>query len=274
MRRTPNEILAAHRMDPTRRELYVEGREDRLFLDYLVGSDKSADARIIEIGLVELPSGVIGGEKGRIVHFAREVERAPAQIKIFADADTDRILGKSVPANVLLTDSRDLEGYILRKECVEKVIRLGFLNERLDVDEVVRQVASLGRQLGIMRLMSDLDERALPFQDTEAAGHVTIARTEIQFNLEGYAQALLQNADVSLKKLPEIIERYREVANLYSHVDDAQIIQGKDAVDLLERLLRLYGLRSDDIGRLLRSSYERQWMEGHPSLKQAYDFLT
>jgi hypothetical protein len=258
VRRSPKEILAAHRMDPTRRELYVEGRTDRIFLDYLVGPDKSVDARIIEIGLVELGRSAIGGEKGRLIDFAREVEGAGAQIKIFADADTDRILERSIPANVWLTDKRDLEGYILRKECVEKILRLGFLDERLDADEVLRQVTSLGRQLGVLRLMSDIDKRALPFQDTAVRGHITVERTQVEFNLAGYVQALLQNGDISLKQLPEVIERQQEVASQYSHVDDAQIVHGKDALTILERFLRANGLQSEDIGRLLRTSYERQ----------------
>lgn len=209
-----------------------------------------------------------------MIGFAKEVEGAGAQIKVFADADTDRILGRSVPSNVWLTDQRDLEGYILRRECVEKVINLGFLNDRLDAEEVLRQVTSLGRELGIFRLMSELDECDLPFQQTDLRGHIVLEGNSIQFNFEGYATALLQNSGVSLKNLPEMVNRHQEVAEEYSHLDDAEIVHGKDAVTVLERYLRTQGLRSEEVGRLLRCSYERQWLDGSPSLKQAYQFLT
>jgi hypothetical protein len=63
VRQDPQRILAAHRMDPARRELYVEGPGDRIFLGWLVGDQKSPDARIIEIDLVELPTDILGGKK-------------------------------------------------------------------------------------------------------------------------------------------------------------------------------------------------------------------
>jgi hypothetical protein len=193
---------------------------------------------------------------------------------VFADADTDRILDKTVPSNVWLTDKRDLEGYILRPECIEKVIRMGYLNDRLNVDEVLRQARSLGRELGILRLMSDLDERNLPFRRTDLSRHLRIEGDLVNFNIEGYVTALLQNAGISRKDLTEIISRHQEVAEAYSHVDDEQLIHGKDAVIVLERLLRANGLQSQDTGRLLRCSYERQWVAGHPSLEQVYEYLT
>jgi hypothetical protein len=116
---------------------------------------------------------------------------------VFADADTDRILDKTVPSNVWLTDKRDLEGYILRPECIEKVIRMGYLNDRLNVDEVLRQARFLGRELGILRLMSDLDERNLPFRRTDLSRHLRIEGDLVNFNIEGYVTALLQNAGIS-----------------------------------------------------------------------------
>lgn len=274
MRQDPQRILAAHRMDPERRELYVEGHSDRIFLDWLIGDQKNKDARIIEIGLVELPDVITGGEKGRLLAFAREVEGAAAQIKVLADADTDRILERSIPANVLLTDKRDLEGYVLRPECVEKVIRLGYLNDRLDTHQVLREVTSIGRELGILRLMSELDERNLPFQKTELKRHLIINGDSVRLNLERFATALLHNAGISRKELPEIVRRHQEVAETYSHLGDGQIVHGKDSIVVLERLLRVHGLQSEDTGRLLRCSYERQWIQGHPVLERVYEFMT
>lgn len=65
MRRDPQTILTAHRMDPTRRELYVEGPSDRIFLDWLAGEEKDANARIIEVSLVDLPRvSLLGGRRG------------------------------------------------------------------------------------------------------------------------------------------------------------------------------------------------------------------
>lgn len=274
IRRAPKAIITAHRMYPSRRELYVEGRNDKIFLDYLVGGEKHPDARIIEIKLVDMPASASGGEKGRLLDFAQEIEGAGAQIKAFADADTDRILGRSRPANVLLTDKRDLEGYVLREECVEKVLKLGLLEDALNAEDVLRRTNSLGRQLGVLRIMSEIDELELPFQRTDLSRHIDIEGYSVQLRLENYVRALIQNASMSLKVHSEILDRHREVADEYSHVDDAEIVHGKDAVIALERLLRAQGLPHEATGSLLRCSFERQWIEGCYSLEQVYEFLT
>ena len=122
--------------------------------------------------------------------------------------------------------------------------------------------------------MSELDELELPFQSTEFRGHIAIERNRIRFNFEGYVQALLQKASLSLKRLSEILGRYEELTEEFSHLDDAELVHGKDAVLVFERLLRTHGLRSNETRRLLWCSYERQWIKGYSSLEQAYEFLT
>lgn len=261
-------------MDRSRRELYVEGNHDRIFLNWLVGDEKNPDALVVDIRSVELPSSTVGGEKGRLIDFAKEVEGADAQIKVFADADTDRVLGRSVPSNVWLTDQRDLEGYVLRRECIEKVINLGFLNDKLDADEVLRQVALLGRKLGIFRLMSELDERDLPFKRTQVKRYIVLESNTIKLDLERYASALLQNAGISLKGVVEVINRHSETEDEYSHLDDKEIVHGKDAIMVLGYFLRTQGLQSQEVEWLLRCLYEKQWLDESPALERTYRFLT
>src|SRR5206468_3136096 len=72
LRRDPEAIVTAHLMDRARRELYVEGRRDRIFLDWLISTDRHPDVSVVEISSVNLPE-ISGGERGRLLHFARLV---------------------------------------------------------------------------------------------------------------------------------------------------------------------------------------------------------
>src|SRR5262245_4364060 len=122
IRRTPEAILTAYRMDPARRELYVEGRRDRLFFDWLMGTLSVTKACVREIAAVELACVSNGGERARLLAFAGQIGQAPIALMCFADADSDRLLSRPVPQRVWLTDGRDLEGYVLHPTCIEKVL--------------------------------------------------------------------------------------------------------------------------------------------------------
>lgn len=274
MRRAPGAIVAAHKMVPTRRELYVEGPTDKHFLDWLVGNRKTTDVRVVEIDLVDLPGIASGGKKERLLHFTEQVENLGIQIKGFADADTDHIFERAVPSNVILTDNRDLEGYMLREDCIEKLIKLALLDDKLRATDILEKTLSIGRQIGLLRLMSEIDGLELAFQATRVKNYINVEKNIVCLKFENYLRALMQNADISLKYLSEILERHKEVADMYSHLDDSHLVHGKDAVLAIERLLQSHGLRADEAARLLRCSFERQWMNDFPSLKQAYDFLT
>jgi hypothetical protein len=63
IRRTPEAIIVAHTMDRSRRELYVEGRTDRIFLTWLLDERADQGTRILEIDFVDLPGEVLGGIK-------------------------------------------------------------------------------------------------------------------------------------------------------------------------------------------------------------------
>lgn len=71
MRRSPREILTAHLMDRERRELYVEGSHDRIFLSWLVGEKRNPNALVAEIGSVELPLMYRRRREGTIDRFRK-----------------------------------------------------------------------------------------------------------------------------------------------------------------------------------------------------------
>src|SRR6266542_1133360 len=69
LRRVPETILIAHRMDPGRRELYVEGVRDRVFLNWLVGDGLGLRSAVVPIELVDLPNVDEGGNRERLKRF-------------------------------------------------------------------------------------------------------------------------------------------------------------------------------------------------------------
>jgi hypothetical protein len=273
IRRHPDAIVAAHCMDRSRRELYVEGSRDRLFLAWLLAGKMNPDASIREIALVELPDTLPGGERCRLIRFAELLGERGVRIRMFADADWDRLLRRSVPERVWLTDHRDMEGYVLREECVDKVLRLGVGTNRLSAVNLLRVIREHGRRLGCTRLLSERDSLRLPFQATRLKRYLSGDGDRILLDLEGYLQALLQNANISLARFDEIRGRLGEVEAEYASSPDSEVIHGKDAICILESALACFRLKPEDGARLLWTSFEAAFVEEGSTLDMVTRFL-
>jgi len=259
-------------MDRSRKELYVEGTRDRLFLTWLLGQRLHSNALIREIACVELPERP-GGERGRVVHFAELLGGVNVRIRMFADADWDRVLERPVPSRVWLTDNRDLEGYILREECLDKVLSLGLSTEKITASKILKAVNQHGRRLGATRLMSELELLDLPFQKTDVAKYLTVDADGMSLDFQGFFRALLQNAGVSLTRLSELQNRVNAVEASYAKVPDAQMIHGKDAVAIVAVALSKFGLDQKEITRLLWTSFECGFVESGSVLGTVETFL-
>ena len=271
--RHPEAIIAAHMMDHSRRELYVEGQRDRIFLSWLLAEDQDPNALVLEIAFVDLPDQGSGGERGRLIRFAEWLSARQIQIRCFADADWDRLLGRSVPDRVWLTDHRDLEGYVLRLECVDKVLRLGICTDRITPAALLGLIKEHGRTLGLIRVMSELDSLSLPFQATKLKRHLHAVSGCIQLQTDNYLRALLQNARTTLLRLDKIKERLKQLEGAYASTPDSQMIHGKDALCLVEAALSSCGVGSEEGTRLLWTSFERSFVENGSTLQAVADYL-
>lgn len=273
LRRDPEAVVTAHVMDRSRRELYVEGSRDRCFLAWLLAEEQDPNISVREMAFVDLPGDVSGGERGRIIRFAEWLGERDVQIRFFADADWDRLLGRPVPRRVWLTDHRDMEGYVLRLECIDKVLRLGIGTDRIPADDLLRMVREQGRRLGLIRLMSELDSLRLPFQATRLRRFLGVDGGRIGLNLDGYLRALLQNARISLRRLAEMRARLRELEATFGSTPDSEVIHGRDATCIIEAALSSCGVRPDEGTRLLWTSFEVGFVEEGSTLHTVTSFL-
>ena len=274
IRRTPEAVVVAHTMDRSRRELYVEGSRDRLFLSCLLGKSVVNEVSIVEIDFIDLPGQVPGGNRGRLVQFAEWLGDKEIEIRMFADADWDRLLGREVPQRIWLTDHRDMEGYILRESCIDKVLRLGIATDQVSARTLLAAVLAQCRCLGALRLVSELDNINLPFQNTDLRRHVTGVADRVQVDVDGYLRALLQNAGISLARFEDVRLRLREVEDRFASIPDRDMAHGKDAMRVIEVALRSMGIGRRECERLLWTSFEAAFIETGSTLETVTTFIT
>lgn len=243
-------------------------------MNWLTQGSRNADAAVLEISGVDLPAVGEGGERERLIEFAKQVNSSPAQILIFADADFDRILKRQLPNNVILTDFRDLEGYVLTKDCIDKAAKVGVSSERISAEHLLGQVIALGRELAIIRLCSSLHNLRFSFQKTRLGNFIFVNSDGLQVRRDGYLKALLQNSGLSLKELPTVEQQIRATGALYPGTADLELIHGKDAFRLIDEAFRALGLAKDVGGRLMWCSFERDFAKNHQNLMKVIQFLT
>jgi hypothetical protein len=267
----------AHRMDPARRELYVEGVRDRIFLGWLAGSRLQRSTIIVQSAQVEIPLGE-GGERGRLLEFARQcIGRAPPSIAFFADADVDPLLGLAEPQNVWLTDHRDMEAYVLNVTCIDKALRVGFACDDPDAQTLLSAVMRVARTVGALQVVSGERKAKFPFQSTDVAKYTDFtAPCACEFRLDAYVQALLQNATParSIGERPGVLKALAEMEKRLDGVPDSELVHGKTALALMHKAIRcLVAKDCGSIEYVLWTSFDPACLPYRPSLARVVEFL-
>src|SRR5579864_8740671 len=113
-RRTINEVGAMYHLEPTLRDIYLEGPRDREFIKWFLACNNLEDVGVYDIATVEAADNASdGGNRRRVIDFAYQLERQMPgvlthRVACIVDADTDYILGVEHNCTLLLmTDYTD-----------------------------------------------------------------------------------------------------------------------------------------------------------------------
>jgi hypothetical protein len=275
LRRPPESILVAHRMDRGRRELYVEGTRDRAFLTWLAEGDLADKSEIIPIDLVDLPDVQEGGNRERLKDFLSIVESSGYDVRGLIDADQGRLIAETVPSNAWLTDLRDIEGYVLTVENIEAALRLGCGIVAGEIQQILNSTFEAAIYLAAVRLASHRLGLRLPVSKSELRGCVNVSRIgTINFNRRRCLTSLLQSAHISLGKLDAVEDAVAAAMTELMERPRIEVVHGKDCMKLLTRQFRGMGASNlADAAPLVWTSSRREVLIEFPVLRQVIEYL-
>jgi len=259
------------KMDPNRRELYVEGSTDVAFVRFVAADARDPNALIHAIADVDI-SATEDGEKGRLIAFATAVE-PETRVLCFADADHDRLHGVTHTANVVLTDMTDMEAYVLNEACLSKALLLGVQTTRHDAKAILDQVIAAARQIGILRYVQRRHWRSLPVNGVTPASAVVVRDGQLLFDFPRFVSSVVARHGKD-PSLGQVIERIAEATEELSGVADADIVRGKDAMALLAEYLKDLGVCRNDSPKLVRMGFDVTWVTLHSNLARVVDFVS
>lgn len=276
MEREPGGVVASHVMDPKRRELYVEGESDQAFFLWILKDQDAIDARVVPIKFVDVPGVTEGGERGRLLKFLAEIEGSEkSHIRGFVDADQDRHLGiLEELVNGWFTDHRDLEGYVLTIDNLDTGLRLGCSLQNPAAENVFNQMTKAAVTIAAIRLASARLQLKLPISSGKWISQLSSDKYgNLKMNLSSIIQSLMQEADVSLKRLDEVTRAVTEADEELQQVDVRHVIHGKDCMRILTKQLAEFGIKVDSASRIMWSTFRRDVIMQYPSLAAAVGFL-
>jgi len=236
-RHTIDELLARYELEPTLKDVYVEGQFDR---EILARHFETVDADFVfyEIGSVEIPAslligqGLSEGNKQRVILLSRELARIQGDLnyRCLIDRDLDHWFGEleAVP-RLIWTQYCSIELYFLTKELLFDLLVWAAKIKVVDFDVFLHSFKSVLVVLYTMRLADR--ELGWAMDWIEAYKCLRIDGSGLLFDQEEFVNRLLaKNAKGRLKE--EFLVKM-EGWKIRLDGDVRLFIRGHDFIELL-----------------------------------------
>jgi len=238
MKRDLKAVVLAHLMDKNRKDLFVEGQRDRLFLTHLKNGEITS-TRILEVDSVDIP-GVKGGNRDRLLYLGKRAYECGigSQLLAFADSDMSHFFPEVRTKNVTVTDFRDLEGYLINEKCIRTYLLNILFEDKVSSKDILFAVRKSTLRVGCLRILDFQNKYKLPFKKTNLTTCLTFENNEIILDVAKFIRMLLSNSKRSSKLSERIVNELREIDTKYVEVDFLQLAHGKDTLTLIEFAMR------------------------------------
>lgn len=268
-KRTVNSIIKSLEFDKDKKLLIVEGKADRLFFEF-VCNNINDNCIILEVENVEMES-VEGGNKGKILAFAKSIPYNSENIKFFVDRDYDLDEANS-PFNTFITDFKDLESYLLNKESLNKFLKIGLKTDKITSDKLLNDLKS-SNYFGHVRNYSLTQNKGFSVNDCNEnlTKYVSYTKNYIEIDCKKYLTVLCQISAVKIK----IDDLILEIENFIKkqNKDFRFVIHGKDIIKVLVIICLKLGFKKDSIESAFWMSFDEKKVSNYPNLLSVINYL-
>lgn len=271
IRRTLDELVTRYELEPELRDIYVEGKTDKLFFEWFLEKKLIQNFVVYEIDTVDIPAqrifelGLIDNNRSRVIALALDMQvklqSMTPNLTCIADKDFDTLLGIEYQCDLLLfTDYSCLEMYLLNEGEIDKFLRLTLRLSEPTAKEVIPELTKVLEELFLIRAVNkklDINVELLDrFGDCCSQ---TKKKNHIEFALDKYIGKYVNKCRTNGIKIekPEFtskLEELRITAQMLLDVRDK--IHGHDFTELLAWYIKPY-LRNE-----IKNSYNSEVIAG------------
>lgn len=237
--RRVEELIERYKLEPSLRDIYVEGELDKGILDWTLDVRTNNNIAVYEIATVFIsPEQVLGyglydNNKGRVIALAHLLRQHLApdslQVTCIVDKDLDAIL--NIDHNnelLLLTDYSCIEMYLYNTHTIDKFLQLAVRRFNKTAEEVLRELTPILENLFLARLANET--LRLGLSEIQFERYCSLSRSNFNFDFAGYIRNyLISNRRAGeLERFTQEIDRLRPLLN----TDPRFQINGHDFIRL------------------------------------------
>jgi hypothetical protein len=236
-RRTIPELVARYDLEPSLRDVYVEGPSDRALVELAFSAlDDGVYARAYEVDTVQVPRalldarGLTNGSKGRVLALADELSRnctrnLAASVVCLADIDLDRMLERCRDYSLLVyTNNLSLDSIMATSGFLSKLLKVVLLGFPQTSQKLLEQMVPILNERLLQRVAADV------LEINEAAPPIgrlcTYDGTSLRCDMNEFVHRWLAKARATDREADfrATMDRYRSAVeqspSYYLHVED------------------------------------------------------
>lgn len=239
-RRRADEWVTLYAVEPSLRDVFVEGPTDRWFYGWFLGECGCAGVAVYDADCVELPPDALAvvrlrpGKRQSVVALAHMLHASEAPASCFTcviDRDFDLFTDSHYELPCLLvTDYRDLEMYFFNEAAMSRCLAIALRRGTASAGEVMAQLAAVLQEVYLVRLTNtrlgwgmDLVDRFTKFCSLEGGA--------IRFDSDSFVNRSL-NKSSRVSQEHEFRMELQSCRSLLTG-DVRQQMRGRDLVELL-----------------------------------------
>lgn len=241
VRKTIDELLTLYDLEPSIRDVFVEGPSDRAVIEWFLAEVQIEDVAVQEIATVDIPyeetqkHSLEDNNRGRVIALAFALQmRAGADltssVACIADTDLDTVLERTYDCPLLIfTVFTSLELYLYDPIIVGKFFRLVITNFRRDTEKILSAFTGVLTELFLIRVANQelrFGIKPLPFNK-----FLKINGYSIDFDQTEYLTRYLSKG-ARLRAYDRFVRLVQEYSNRLPD-DPRTHMHGHDFVDLL-----------------------------------------
>lgn len=270
-KKNAEELCALYDLEPTLRDVYVEGPSDANFLRWFFSEAKLPDVIVYDIETVSIPEEVLSrnrlgnGKRDKVIGLALLIEESipndSGQITCVVDLDLDILFGVVIKSPYLFfTDLGCMEMYALDDDILTKFLHIVAGRQPSSVNTLRQNLMDIIGKSGLMRATKKSLGWDLPSIDIDRC--CVLQGDIIEFNAdEAIKRALLTRGKT--KQADEYSRRLNEL-RATAPADQRLFGNGHELTDLLSWYIRKWAnnqtITTKHVQKYLHISLEYEWL--------------
>jgi len=243
-----NEIRVQYQLEPSLKDVYVEGATDVSILRWFFDRKDKKDVHVYPIDIVEIPAEAYertslraGSNHNKVIVLAEELSRdfdkKKIKVKCIADADYDRHLNKCRSNYVLeYTDYTSIEMYFFNKPFLSKFVNLALHGFSISQANLIRDFKKVLQRIFLIRLANESLEWSMKWIDFKE--YISWSGGRIKLDEEQFLRNyLIRNGKIrALSEFKAVMRDFKEQL----HQDPRHNIRGHDFTYLFFLVVKRY----------------------------------